>query len=81
MKFLLTHTESIYAAKDAKRLEKLGFQSLPFGAGKMRLLSNLEGVSVEIGSLEELIKFAGTYGKLIITREPPGIEIYDGYRE
>ena len=42
-------------------------------------ISHPEGV--EIGSLEELIALAAKEGSLIITDDPPAIEIDDDYRE
>ena len=43
----------------------------------------VEGGSIEINSLEELMKFIGEWGEIIIwdVGEIPEIEIYNGYRE
>lgn len=84
MKFELKTSGWAYTTKQASKLEKLGFEFEPFVDtygifGGANLHIKPKDLSIEINTLEELIKLIGNYGSVIV--DLGSIEIYDDYRE
>jgi hypothetical protein len=85
MKFKLNTTGAFYSDEAAQKLKPLGFQFEPrepnsWSEGTQYKKGPYD-LDVEINSLEELMTFAETWGDLVISHDPPEIEIYDDYRE
>jgi hypothetical protein len=84
MKFELTTTGFSYNDEAAEKLQSLGFEFRDVSPC-MFILSTKQKltkeISIEINSLEELMAFSEKWGELVISHNPPGIEIYDDYRE
>jgi len=80
MKLLLTTTQSSYFTKEAERLKPLGFTFEPTDSmhGEFMIRGMPE---IELNSIQQLINFSKKWGDLVISHDPPSIEIYNDYRE
>lgn len=86
MKFKLSTSGCFYSIADAKKLEAIGITceadtSATAFKDKPRIKKRTSMSEIEIGSLEELMAFAEKWGQLIVSHNPPEIEIYDDVRE
>ena len=83
MKFKIRTSGHCYSLEAAKNLQALGITFEQDGnfAGEPLYKKKTQNIEIEIGSLEELMSFAEKWGELIVSHNPPEIEIYDDYRE
>lgn len=77
MKFNLTMSKAFFNENDIEDYKKIGFKFEKDGLDYY-CIRNLN-LTIEINTLEELINFVKTYGKIVFCED--GIEIYNDYRE
>ncbi|HCE07393.1 MAG TPA: hypothetical protein DEQ40_02100 [Oxalobacteraceae bacterium] len=73
MLFKLTASKAFYTSEEAAEPPTI------FRSSEKEYLNS--EATVEINSFAELMAFAEKWGEIIITHDPPAIEIYNDYRE
>ena len=88
MKLKIRTTERLFATKDKKKYEKIGFEFKKLKGKKLQVheLTSKQN-TISIDTLEDLFKLQDKFGDIIITRsldledDSYELEIYNDYRE
>ena len=80
MKFKLTSAKSFYTEEQVEKLRPLGFQFKNMTRWKSKDYEKVkEGDDIEINSMEELLKFIGEHGQVVVDQD--SVLIYDWHIE